>query len=172
MNPPRNKITPKTPKTPKKTAFFTIFTIFHDKNSIMNNRFSTEKQAIPLASLDRTIEKLRVYADDAFEIGDYLVYNSLEQTIMQAKTLRTEIGAATLRHDGDIPAPVWDILAQGYNQIIDRGEYLADLAKLHEQATPVVTPVAPPENYRDYAKNSALGYAAPRVVYPDNISMA
>jgi len=142
----------------------------------MNDRFSTEKQAIPLASLDRTIEKLRVYADDAFEIGDYLVSNSLEQTITQAKTLRTEIGAATLRHDGDIPAPVWDILAQGYNQIIDRGEYLADLAKLHEQSTPVdtlvATPVAPPENYRDYAKNAAMGYAAPRVVYPDNISLA
>jgi len=138
----------------------------------MNDRFNDQKHEMPLASLNRTIEKMRVYADDAFKIGDYLVSNSLEQTITQAKTLRTEISSAMLRHDGDIPAPVWDILAQGYNQIIDRGEYLADLAELHEQSTPVATPVAPPENYRDYAKNAALGYVPPRVVYPDNISMA
>lgn len=142
----------------------------------MNDRFKTEKQALPLASLDRTIEKLSAYADDAFKIGDYLVSNSLQQTVTQAKTLRTEISAATLRHDGDIPAPVWDILAQGFNQIIDRGEYLADLAKLHEQFVSESVPAASPENRRssvsEYAKNAALGYVPPRVIYPDNISVA
>ena len=145
----------------------------------MNDRFSKNDQkqpAISTASIDETIRKLRVYADDAFNAGDYLVSNSLEQTITQAQTLKSEIIAASFRHDGDIPQAAWDILAQGYNQIIDRGEYLADLAHLFEQSTPIATPAAAPEKYRssvsEYAKHAALGYVAPRVIYPDNISVA
>ena len=149
----------------------------------MNDRFSKndQKQPVPpisTASIDETIRKLRVYADDAFNAGDYLVSNSLEQTITQAQTLKSEIIAASFRHDGDIPQAAWDILAQGYNQIIDRGEYLAGLANLFEQFTEINADIN-----AEISQGSAIQDAGPigqtnanqtaRPIYPpSNVSMS
>ena len=145
----------------------------------MNDRFSKKDQKQPVppistASIDETIRKLRVYADDAFNAGDYLVYNSLEQTITQAQTLKSEIIAASFHHDGDIPQAAWDILAQGYNQIIDRGEYLADLAHLFEQFVDINAEISQGSAIQDAGQigQTNANQTARPIYPPSNVSMS
>jgi hypothetical protein len=85
-------------------------------------------------SLRHAIYKLSVYERDATKRGDFLVANSILQTIGQADCLCTELTKALSQHKNDIPEPIAHIFAMGFNQIIDRGEYLMELANLHEQA--------------------------------------